>query len=55
MTVHTFDDSQRTAARVVGLGDLIAMATSIFAEAFVRGTLVDYGNALAPTSVPAPR
>lgn len=37
--------SQVAAARVIGCSYLIAMATSIFGEVFVRGSLIDYGNA----------
>ncbi len=41
------DESQRKAARVVGAAYLVAMATAMFAEAYVRGRLVVDGDALA--------
>lgn len=39
------DGSQRRAANVIGLAYLLAMATGVFAEEFVRGQLIDYDNA----------
>jgi hypothetical protein len=42
------DDSQRQrAARTIGVSYLVAMATSMFAEGYVRGTLIVPGNAMA--------
>ena len=40
MTIGTIDDSQRGAAKVAGSMYLFAMATSIFAEVYVRANLV---------------
>jgi hypothetical protein len=45
MTIGAIDQSHRTAARAVGITYLVAMATSIFSEAFVRGRLVVPGDA----------
>lgn len=42
---HSIDESQRAAAKVVGAAYLVAMATSIFGEVYVRGSLIDYNNA----------
>ncbi len=47
MTNHAIDPSQHKAAKVVGIAYLLAMATSIFAEEFVRAKLIDYDNAIA--------
>jgi hypothetical protein len=44
--LRTIDPEQRTAAKVVGFIYLIAMATSIFAEIFVRGPLIVGGDAV---------
>lgn len=41
------EGSRRTAATVVGAAYLIAMATAMFAEAYVRGRLIVADNALA--------
>jgi len=38
------DDSQRKAAKVVGVAYLFAMATAIFAESLVRGRLISFDN-----------
>jgi Domain of unknown function (DUF4386) len=40
MTIGTIDDSQRTAAKVVGFAYLGALLPAIFAEFYVRGQLV---------------
>jgi hypothetical protein len=40
MTIGAIDESQRTAARVVGITYLVAMVTSVFSETFVRGRLI---------------
>jgi len=45
MTVHSVDESQRTAAIVVGWCYLFAMAISIFAEGYVGGHLIVPRNA----------
>jgi len=45
MTISTIDESQRKAARVVGFTYLFAMATAVFAEMYVRGTLIVADNA----------
>jgi hypothetical protein len=50
MTIGMPDDTQRTAARVVGAAYLIALAPAVFAEFYVRGQLVVAGNA-AQTAV----
>jgi len=47
MTTLTIDDSQRNAARVVGLTYLIAMFASVFTEVFVRGKLIVLGDPAA--------
>lgn len=44
MTISTIDESQRKAARVVGFTYLFAMATSVFAEVYVRGQLIVADN-----------
>ena len=43
---HALDSSQRFAARVVGFGYLLAMATAIFGESYVRGSLIVNGDAM---------
>lgn len=45
MIIGPIDDSQRKAARVVGFTYLFAMATAVFAEFYVRGTLIVADNA----------
>jgi hypothetical protein len=45
MTVGMPDDTQRTAARVVGAVYLIALVPAVFAEFYVRGQLVIADNA----------
>jgi hypothetical protein len=40
MTIGMPDDTQRTAARVVGAAYLIALVPAVFAEFYVRGQLV---------------
>ena len=45
MTASTIDESQRTAARVVGLAYLLALAPAVFAEFYVLGQLVDFNDA----------
>src|SRR5258706_3952717 len=45
MTIRMADDTQRTAARVVGAAYLIALVSAAFAELYVRGQLVVAGNA----------
>ena len=45
MTIGMPDDTQRTAARVVGAAYLIALVPAVFAEFYVRGQLVVAGNA----------
>ena len=45
MTIGMPDDTQRTAARVVGAAYLIALVPAVFAELYVRGKLVVAGNA----------
>jgi len=42
---HGVDESQRKAARVVGLTYLLALAPAIFAEFYVSGRLVVHGDA----------
>lgn len=44
MTLSTLDESQRKAAKVVGVAYLLTMATAVFAF-YVRGQLVVYDNA----------
>jgi hypothetical protein len=46
MTPLTIEPEQRTAAKVVGCIYLIAMATSIFAQAYARGPLIVAGDAV---------
>ncbi len=41
------DDSQRRAAKLVGFAYLFAMAASMFAEGYVRGTLIVGGDAVS--------
>lgn len=45
MPPYTVDETQRSAARVVGVAYLFAMAVSIFAESYVRGLVMVPGNA----------
>jgi len=45
MTIGMPDDTQRTAARVVGAAYLVALIPAVFAEFYVRGQLVVAGNA----------
>ena len=45
MTIGMPDDTQRTAARVVGAAYLVALVPAVFAEFYVRGQLVVAGNA----------
>jgi hypothetical protein len=45
MTIGVPDDTQRTAARVVGAAYLVALVPAVFAEFYVRGQLVVAGNA----------
>jgi hypothetical protein len=45
MAADTIDESQRKAARVVGLAYLLALVPAIFAEFYVLGRLVDYNDA----------
>jgi hypothetical protein len=45
MIIGMPDDTQRTAARVVGAAYLIALVPAVFAELYVRGHLVVAGNA----------
>jgi hypothetical protein len=47
MTISSVDDSQRSAARVVGVAYLFAMVVSIFAEAYVGGRLIVPSDAAA--------
>jgi len=44
MTIGTIDESQRNAARVVGLSYLLALPPAIFAEFYVRGQLIVSGD-----------
>jgi len=44
MTLGTADDTQRTAARVVGAAYVAALVPAVFAEFYVRGQLVVSGN-----------
>jgi len=45
MTIGMPDDTQRTAARVVGAAYVVALIPAVFAEFYVRGQLVVSGNA----------
>jgi hypothetical protein len=45
MTIGTVDDTQRTAARVVGAAYIAALIPAVFAEFYVRGQLLVSGNA----------
>lgn len=45
MAIHTIDESQRKAARVVGITYLVAAAFANFAEIYVPSKLIVYGNA----------
>ena len=45
MTIGTIDESQRKAAKVVGLSYLFALPPAIFAEFYVRTHLIASGNA----------
>src|SRR5262245_4069223 len=45
MAVGPISDSQRRAARVVGLAYLLALVPAVFAEFYVRGQLVVSGDA----------
>jgi hypothetical protein len=45
MTIGPIDESQRRAAKVVGLAYLLAMVPAVFAEFYVLGRLVVSGNA----------
>ena len=45
MTIGMPDDTQRTAARVVGAAYLVALVPAVFAEFYARGQLVVAGNA----------
>jgi hypothetical protein len=45
-TISSVDQSQRTAAKVVGFAYLFAMATGMFSELYVRGTLIVADNAV---------
>src|SRR5437016_12355253 len=45
MTLGIDDDTQRTAARVVGAAYVVALIPAVFAEFYVRGQLVVSGNA----------
>lgn len=47
MTTSTINASQRKAATVVGFSYLFAMATAVFADSYVRGTLIVADNAAA--------
>ncbi len=44
MTTDLVSESQRKAATVVGLAYLFALVPAVFAEFFVRGRLVDFGD-----------
>ncbi len=46
MTIGTIDESQRKAAKVVGLSYLLALPPAIFAEFYVLGRLIVYNNAV---------
>src|ERR1700682_5008359 len=45
MTIGTIDESQRKAAKVVGLSYLFALPPAIFAEFYVRTQLIAFDNA----------
>jgi hypothetical protein len=45
MTTGTVDESQRKAARIVGLSYLLALPPAVFAEFYVRSKLVAFDNA----------
>ena len=45
MTIGIVDDTQRTAARVVGAAYVVALIPAVFAEFYVRGQLLVSGNA----------
>lgn len=45
MTISSIDETQRKAARVVGLAYLFALIPAIFAEFYVRGQLIVFNNA----------
>src|SRR5579863_4901786 len=44
LTLPSIDQSQRNAARAVGIFYLVTNALAWFAEFHVRGTLIDYGS-----------
>ena len=44
MTISTLDESQRDAARVVGLTYLAALPPAVFAEFYVRARLIAFGD-----------
>jgi hypothetical protein len=46
MTISSVDQSQRKAARVVGLAYLLAIPPAVFAEFYVLGQLIVYNNAV---------
>jgi uncharacterized protein DUF4386 len=46
-TISSVDQSQRRAARAVGLAYLVALTPAIFAESYVRGQLIVSNNAAA--------
>jgi hypothetical protein len=45
MTLSTIDNSQNTAAKVVGIAYLLALVPAVFAEFYVRDHLVVFDNA----------
>ena len=45
MTIRTIDESQKKAAKVVGLAYLFALVPAIFAEFYVRTQLISFDNA----------
>ena len=45
MTIGIVDDTQRTAARVVGATYVVALIPAVFTEFYVRGQLLVSGNA----------
>jgi len=45
MTLTTIDDSQRKAARIIGLSYFFGQIPAIFAEFYVSGQLIVYDNA----------
>lgn len=47
MTIPPIDSAQRRAAKVVGIAYLLAIPMALFAEMYVLGQLVVYGNATA--------